>query len=58
MVKVPIGYDDILTQNYGNWRKPSREGSFHGTLVFDAEKDWKTTLIEQFGYKEKHLRGF
>ena len=56
-VKVPVGYDEILTQNYGDWRKPSREGSMHGALVLDAEKNWKSSLVEQFGYRLEDLRG-
>ena len=49
-VRVPADYDKILTQNYGNWKTPSRIGSQHGELLLDSKNDWKTVLVEQYGY--------
>lgn len=54
-VKVPVAYDAILTQNYGDWRTPSREGSQHGTLILDAKRCYKDVLIEKFGYTKSEL---
>ena len=37
---VPIGYDRILTNVFGNWKVPQKEPSLHGGIFFDPEKSY------------------
>lgn len=50
-VPVPKEYDKILTQQFKEWRTPVKGGSYHGELYFDVHTDYKTTLMNKFGYK-------
>lgn len=50
-IPIPKEYDKILTQQFKEWRTPVKGGSYHGELVFDVHTDYKTTLINKFGYK-------
>ena len=50
-VKIPAKTDEILTRSYGDWRTPVKEGvSWHAWMDFDTERDWKTVLVEKYGY--------
>lgn len=51
-VRIPEGYDRILTQHYGDWRAiPQRKkgGTSHGELEFDTE----TPYTEYFSKRER-----
>ena len=49
---IPKHAEDILTKSYGNWHEFVRSGySFHDGVRFDADRDYKSILIEEFGYK-------
>ncbi len=54
-VKVLRHYDEALTQNYGDWRTPRHDDSLHGSLVFDAATDYRTSLRARFGWTETDL---
>lgn len=56
IVPVPKEYDKILTQQFKNWKTPVKGRSYHGELIYDVSKDWKTTLIEKYGYKESDFK--
>ena len=47
---IPIGCEDCLTKQYGDWRTPVACPTNHGEMVFDLEKDYKMKLIEEYGY--------
>ena len=55
-VKVAAGYDEMLTCQYGDWRKPVKGAGDHGELYFDLEQDYKTVLIEKFGYEAEWFK--
>ncbi len=38
---VPIGYDKLLKQFYGDYMKPVKAPSLHGEVFFDPEKSYK-----------------
>lgn len=44
-VPVPIGYDRILTNVYGNWRHPIHAESGHGNIILDAERPYTTNEV-------------
>ena len=45
LLPVPVGYDKILTLQYGDYMTPAKEPSMHGGfLVLDAERDYKYYL--------------
>lgn len=50
-LKAAVGYDEMLTCQYGDWRTPVKGAGDHGELYFDLERDYKSVLIEKFGYK-------
>lgn len=39
-IRVPIGYDNILTAQYGDWRIEKHEPSIHNTLLVDLEHNY------------------
>lgn len=49
MVRIPVGAEKILTQQFGDWETPKRGGAWHGELVFDVNTDWKTSLKKRYG---------
>lgn len=56
-VKIPAKTNKILTRSYGDWRTPVKSGfSWHEWMKFDTERDYKTVLIEDFGYKKSSCR--
>ena len=44
-IPIPIGYDEILTKNFGEWKTPVKGGSLHGGIFFDPSKPY-THYIE------------
>lgn len=38
---VPEGYEELLTELYGNWRKFERGTSMHGSVFFDTENSYR-----------------
>lgn len=38
-IRIPIGYDNILTVDYGDWRTPLNVPGTHGKLIFDLNRD-------------------
>ncbi|MBQ3808996.1 MAG: LicD family protein [Kiritimatiellae bacterium] len=57
-VPVPRQYDALLTAEYGDWHKFVRGtegGTRHDWMRFDTERDYKTVLIEEFGYKPEEM---
>ena len=38
---VPIGYDEILTTYYGDWRTPVNDGQKRLGLVHSADIPWR-----------------
>lgn len=54
--KIPARAEDILSLSYGNWRIPVKSGvSWHDWMKYDTERDYKTVLIEEFGYKPEEF---
>lgn len=39
-IPVCIGYDRVLKQQYGDYMKPVKEGSYHGGVIFDVDKSY------------------
>ena len=52
---VPIEAEGVLTRKYGNWREFVKGTGLHGEIVFDWDKDYKTKLIEEYGYKPEEF---
>ena len=44
-VRVPIGYDSILTRLYGDYEKPIKGSSHHGNIIFDPFFSYKQSTI-------------
>lgn len=41
---VPVGYDEILTQQYGEYMTPVKAPSLHGSVIFDTERPYTEVL--------------
>ena len=39
-VRVPIGYNEVLEKQYGDWRKFVRNSSVHYNTIFDADNSY------------------
>lgn len=40
-IPVPVGFDDILTTAYGDWRTPRQDPTYHGDVFYDPHRDWR-----------------
>lgn len=40
-IPVPVGYDEILRLNYGDYMTPVKAPSGHGNLLFDTERSYR-----------------
>ena len=61
MMPVPIGYDEILTTQYGNYMKPVKAPAMHGGFtVLDTEKSYIDYLpqLRRHFYKEAWKKRF
>ena len=47
-IPIPIGYDRILTTQYGDWRTPKKEGSMHEIAVFNTTVSYKEFFKERW----------
>ena len=45
-IPIPEGYEGILSQEYGDWRKPVKGASAHSELFFDVNKSYVEYLKE------------
>lgn len=41
---VPVGYDEILTNQYGDYMTPVKAPSMHGSVIFDTERPYTEVL--------------
>ena len=48
-IPIPMGYDQILTRQYGDWQKPVRGASQHTEIFFDVDKPY-TSYLKAWGY--------
>ena len=41
--RIPVlgYYDQLLTRQYGDWKKPVKASTYHGTILFDTDKSYK-----------------
>ena len=46
IIPVPIGYDVILKNWYGDYMKPVKAPSMHGNVIFDVDRPYKEVLKE------------
>ncbi len=46
MVPVPVGYDEILHNYYGDYMTPVKAPSLHGSVIFDTERSYKDVIKE------------
>ena len=44
MMPVPVGYDDILTELFGDYMMPAQAPSLHGSVIFDSERPYTEVL--------------
>lgn len=50
-VSVPVGYDRMLRQTYGDWREYVKGGSMHSSGIYwDPYCDYKTVLKKKFDF--------
>ena len=52
---VPKRAEVILEKTYGDWRKIVKGGALHSFVELNPFVDYKTTLVEKFGYKMEEL---
>lgn len=43
-IPIPTGYDELLTIQYGDYMTMRKENSYHGGVLFDAERCYKDYL--------------
>ncbi len=56
LLPVPVGYDKILTQQYGDYMTPAKAPSMHGGfLVLDAERDYKYYLHDLRKHRREQI---
>ncbi len=55
-LKIPEGYEEILTNKYGEWRVPVKAKSYHGVCLYDVNCSYKELLIKEFGYNPQWLK--
>ena len=46
MMPIPIGYDQILTKQYGNYMKPVKAPPLHENVIYDVNRPWQNVLSE------------
>lgn len=58
MVPVPKGYDEILTNWYGDYMKPSKIPTIHGTAIFDTHTPYKELIpkLRRARLREKFMQ--
>ena len=57
-IPIPKRHDDLLSAEYGDWHQFVRGiegGARHDWMRYDTEKDFKTLLVEEFGYSREEL---
>lgn len=56
-VKIPGGAEEVLTAEFGDWRKPVYNGASHSCIICYCDRDYKTVLREhpEFGYSEHDI---
>ena len=57
-VSVPKQNNEILAAEYGDWHQFVRGvegGARHDWMRYDTQKDFKTLLVEEFGYSGEEL---
>ena len=57
VLKAPRNYEALLSRTYGDWRKPVQGASMHVAVEMNASVDYKTVLVEKYGYTWQELRG-
>lgn len=58
---VPIGYDEILRTQYGDYMTPVEAPSNHGSVIFDIHNSYKESLknlYSQMSWKHRAIRFF
>jgi lipopolysaccharide cholinephosphotransferase len=40
-IPIPVGFDEVLTVAYGDWRIPRQEPTYHEGILFDPHRDWR-----------------
>lgn len=40
-IKCPVEYEKVLEKQYGDWRKPVKDGAVHVFVAIDPETPWK-----------------
>ena len=40
-IRVPVGFDEILTKQYGDWHSFVRGGAVHYGNIFDPQKSYR-----------------
>ena len=51
-IPVPVGYDRILNQLYGDYHQIVQGGTAHSKTNFDTNRDYKSVLREKYGNKK------
>ena len=57
VLRVPKNYEAVLDRTYGDWHTPVRGGGEHVTLTISPTVDYKTILVEKYGYTRDELKG-
>lgn len=43
-IPIPANYNEILVAFYGEWKKPAKAPTAHGSVIFDVDKSYKKYL--------------
>ncbi len=46
-IPVPVGFDEVLTIQYGEYRTMRRENSYHGSVLFDTRRSYTEYLAAE-----------
>lgn len=53
-VTAPVGYEAMLTKQFGDWRIPVRNAAYHEIFAFDADKPYREALEDLLNKKENN----
>lgn len=50
-IKIPKGYDMVLTSMYGNWLEPVKDAAYHELADFDPDTPYQEYVLKHYGYR-------
>ncbi len=53
-VPMPVGWEQMLSKQYGDWHIPVRNAAYHEIFAFDADKPYREALEDLLNKKENN----